>query len=766
MTRPRSMLPGRHVFPALTVAALCACGGGSTRSVVPPTGAAKIPPGQHAASLSLVIAVPPKSASSAANKRRPQFVSPAVRSISVTVASVGKPAGPAVTANVSCTSANCSATVVVLAPIGVQDIFSVVAYDAVNASGHILSSASVVYDVVAGGITTVPVVLDGVVAAIRSVSVTGPHPPTGSSATSTIAVTAVDASGAIVVGTYATAVNVQLFENDPDAVFSLGNATATNGIPLTLLHSSTELGTVSLRGKAGADVTTPDDATLVASPPGQAFVPNKSSLPAAAQIAELTTACPVSSAACVYYPSGDAIIAAAPNDITQWTYQPAGTAQWATPGSLADPDGGKSIWNIATGYVPAAGGAPAGLLLRFDTGTDTFGVVASPALGAGTLLTDIGGTLWAASTGLPNPASSPLNPLPPTYGVFRFATTGNAIGAFIPDPAALAPQSGLSSTLDTAGRLWATEAGLLSPLGVTAFGPAANSALSCTFSSSDQTFTLGSSGGPVSVAGSTVWAAFAAGASSNAGYVVKIPAAFGAGCAAGALSGVPAFLPASANPAVSPDIIESTLVDPAGNLYALEPTVATRISAASGALTNIVDQGAGSASTSLGQMYVAFALDAPNATLYLLDALGGTLDRTSSVNPATGNLPGFVLPPVLGAALSASATFSGISAQLFMQPNGTLWIANASFDGPTAAYSILGSVGTVTDGSTGVQLTAARGGLVRINLSNASFVQSAARNTRSIGQIRALAHARFLRSFRRAAKQRMAPLSHTRTHEP
>ena len=198
--------------------AAAGCGGGGTAAVRPP----QSPSGAKTASVTLTIVIPQGTSS---KQRRPAFLSPAVKSVSVTItgpAPGGSTSGPFVG---NCSSGGfCSQTVD--APIG-QDTFSVSLYDGLNATGKLLSSGSATVTISAAQTNTVTITFNPVVGA----------------ATATLA-------SSVLVGT-ASSIPVALVAADPDGatIASPGNFETASGAPTTLsitLHDTT--GHFSLQG--------------------------------------------------------------------------------------------------------------------------------------------------------------------------------------------------------------------------------------------------------------------------------------------------------------------------------------------------------------------------------------------------------------------------------------------------------------------------------------------------------------------------------------
>ncbi len=667
-----------------------ASGGAALRRV---TVVVKLPSRSNAAAaLRRATAVRPQSA----RRLHPLFIVPQIESITLSVSAPGSPS-TSVTSNVVCapaappaTAPSCTLTATVLAPVQKQDTFTIVAYDGADASGNELSTGSTVYPVSAGQQLQIPVVLNGTVASIVAVTVGNPNPVTGSSASSPVSVTAADADGNVIVGRYGAPITLQLFENDSEGLLSF----VQGGFVQTTapLAASTSTATVYLKAKA--DVTTPDDATLVASLPNAPFVPGTSGTPPLASLAEITTLCPASSPACVFYPSGYQAIATA-------TVSSAGVSTWSqpfvVPGTVADPAPGNSIWSLLGSL---------GEINVFNTATDTFGVAATTAsVPSNTIsaVSDIGGSFWAVTDDVNTGDAD----------VATFSTAGGAPTIYSTAESSFAGQdTAIASSFDAYGKIWALSNG-----GLFAVAPAGGASYLCNFDPTDVNF-QSAAVTALAVAGSTVWIGVS-GASDGNVYVFKVPAQVPAsGCDLTALE----------QPATQFELTEqiaaldvtSIAIDAAGDAYALQLTAVTKITPAGVAL-KLVDTG-----LSAAQSFVGIVLD--GATMYLVDfqtgsgvppyAGTGTLDRASTVTPTASPLTAFMLPSVLDLP-NAPGMPSPLLYQPFFTPDGNLWIGPAPFSNPALPFNLLGSANSEA------------GGLVRIDVAAAQFAAAKIRAGRA-----------------------------------
>lgn len=212
-----------------------------------------------AGTLQLKIAVPQKKASSAT--RATSYVSAGTQSVTVVVTpAAGTPAPPTL---IGCSSGTCSGTVT--APPGTDSV-SVNLYDAPGGTGHLLSTGTSSVYVSAHTTNTINITLNGVVSTLNY---SAPSFTVFQSASSPIAVTAFDAAGGTISGTFANPITVAV--SDSAATISAGT---------TQLNSSSDSLTLSYNGNpdpAGATITfsaagaTPFAPTLVPSNFTQSF---------------------------------------------------------------------------------------------------------------------------------------------------------------------------------------------------------------------------------------------------------------------------------------------------------------------------------------------------------------------------------------------------------------------------------------------------------------------------------------------------------------
>lgn len=690
----------------LAASLLDACG--SSRQALP---SPVLPPAGGGGTLAtsspvtIVIKLPYRKAQPSASRRRPQYVSPSIASVKVSVTATGSPA-TSVTSNVVCNNATppaCTVSATILAPVQKSDTFGVTTYDGPNATGNVLSQGSTVYAVPAGQAVRIPIVLEGTVAAVVAVTVANRNLPTGSAGSTTASITATDADGNVIAGSYQTPITLQLFENDSEGLFSFAQSGPI--LATTTVASSTVPATVYLKAKM--DLTTPDDATVVATLAHAPFVPGTSSSPPLASLGEISTTCPTSSPVCVFYPSGYDILATTipqsgtTGSINHWD------APSVIPGTAQDPGGATSIWNVSSLEI----------INRFDTANRTFVNVSNTSPQAD-LTKDLAGSFWAVTS---------------QNGVdaVHFSTNGATLDTYdLSNVTYTFANETIASSFDSAGQLWGIDGGLFA-LNVTS-----RRVVSCAFEITDTNFAS-----PylttLEAAGANIWLGVSGAADGNT-YVFKVPAQSAAsGCDLTKLE-TPASEFKLAPQAGQLDATHIA-VDTAGDAYVLQYTAVTKITPA-GRLTKLVDTG-----VTFAQGFGAgFALDPAGTTLYLVDTQTGLLDRASTTAASSNPLPSLVLPPVFGIATFAFQNGASAYYQPFFTTDGTLWIGDAPFYNSAVPFSLLGT------GNAGYQGgLAVFGGLARIDLASATFTNRTVAPAHDRGQI-----IRMLRSHRAAQRSR------------
>jgi streptogramin lyase len=235
------------VSSMLALAMLCSGCGGSGGGTVPAKTSAQTP---ATAMVAFKIVLP--TAASNAQRRLPRYVSASTKSAAITVAPGGGGAGAPVIVN--CTSV---CTGQIAAPIG-SDVFTVTLYDALNATGNLLSTGTLTQTIVMNQANSVNVTLDGVVASL-TVGLNPGAVTAGTSAIVAVTVNALDADGNTIVGPggYANASGAPLTINLADS-----DSSGTTHLSQSSLSAPTAGITLSYNG------TTIPNPTITASASG------------------------------------------------------------------------------------------------------------------------------------------------------------------------------------------------------------------------------------------------------------------------------------------------------------------------------------------------------------------------------------------------------------------------------------------------------------------------------------------------------------------
>ncbi len=237
------------------------CSGGGGHSTLPATPNA--PVGQHGVGAAAFTITVPNPVTSA-DTRRPAYISANTKSVSIVVTNGTATPSPAVIANLTPSSPNCTAgaggtscSIVVAADAG-SDAFTITAFDALDGGGNQLSSGSLTATIVAGAAnTTVPLTLGGIVGSI-AVTLADPYAAVGSTGT-TASVVAKDASGATIIGTYDNAIALSAGTGITLGATSIADSTHASGITATYVGNPTAAITItaSADGKTGTATLTP-----------------------------------------------------------------------------------------------------------------------------------------------------------------------------------------------------------------------------------------------------------------------------------------------------------------------------------------------------------------------------------------------------------------------------------------------------------------------------------------------------------------------------
>lgn len=268
------------VAVALAVAALDACGGGSSSStLVPSTPFATATPtagptASPAPSIaqSFTITVPAKTGSS--SLRRPRYISPNTGSVRIAVQSVNgqastiAPTFATIAAGAPGCAVNAAGNLVcaITASAGVGiDVFAISTYASGDTSGTALATTTVAETISATAAAPVPLSLGGVPASIAFSPASLPLVDDGQIHRYTVTLNAVDASGTTIVGAdpYQTAIALQIL-NDPTHALSLSTASVTQ--PGTIVTVTFDGGKSLVQGTVQATATGVAPVTLAAAP--------------------------------------------------------------------------------------------------------------------------------------------------------------------------------------------------------------------------------------------------------------------------------------------------------------------------------------------------------------------------------------------------------------------------------------------------------------------------------------------------------------------
>ena len=255
----------RKILTIVAVMALAGCGGGGASAPVgnpnPQPVQTTVPQSDYVTP-QFLIAIPARSGS--ANSRTPQYVSSATLSIKITLTadSVGItpgtiPGNPATT-NVSPTCGAGGCTVTVNGPPSPPgtDSYTVVTYDATNATGHALNAAQLNSVTIAAGKTTTQTITLGAIPATLTVSGVPAALNAGTQTqTATVSVVAKDGHGdtiptgrtpnVVYVDATGAALNITLTDPDTAAhgscVIDTGTSTCTSGAATSVTFSGPDV---------------------------------------------------------------------------------------------------------------------------------------------------------------------------------------------------------------------------------------------------------------------------------------------------------------------------------------------------------------------------------------------------------------------------------------------------------------------------------------------------------------------------------------------
>ena len=244
----------RAAVAGLCILALSACGGGSQSIMAPATMAASPTPQRTSSALvqPRFTFLPPSSSSSAV--RHPHYITANVASVEITLNSVNGVAPStgaplSVTTNISITSCPCVAYGPDVPPGAAN--FTLAAYDQPNAGGNLIATASPTYTIVAGQANNENVTLNGMPVAL-SLAVPSASAGTPFASPQSVSVTAKDADGNTILGTYAVALAIT--DSDTSGATSIATSGSDNP-PAGQLLSSSDSATIAYSGLAIAPAT-------------------------------------------------------------------------------------------------------------------------------------------------------------------------------------------------------------------------------------------------------------------------------------------------------------------------------------------------------------------------------------------------------------------------------------------------------------------------------------------------------------------------------
>jgi hypothetical protein len=215
------------LIAAASVAACGGGGGGGTSPIITPTSAPTTPTQSNLVTSQFVIVVP---SGTSAGARKPQFVSSA--SLSITITLTNPPAGlspTSVSANISGSSCTVATPCIVNgppSPPGVLDSYQLTTFDAAGGAGNALDSGTVSFTPLTGQANQPPaVIMMGIPFTVTITGVPINFNANTASQTANLTVTVADHSGQTITGTYANGVRITDLDAEP-----------TNGTHLTGTH--------------------------------------------------------------------------------------------------------------------------------------------------------------------------------------------------------------------------------------------------------------------------------------------------------------------------------------------------------------------------------------------------------------------------------------------------------------------------------------------------------------------------------------------------
>ena len=257
----------KAICGVLLAAAVAAACGGHGDSALPRPGSAPQPHASASASASAVFKI--KIPKEKKHGIKPKYVSPSTKSMSI--ASTG---GPTTIANLTPSSPGCvqNTNLVCTVPVAVLPgtvTFTVSSFDQLNATGNLLSTATVTTTIVANQNNQVLITLNGVVASIDLV-LAYPTPPEGTATTIPLTVNAMDADGNIIVGPGGYTGPITLSDSDTSGITTLSTSSVNDpSTQVTVAYTGAMLPSCAATFGASASGVAPSavvDAVLVPAP--------------------------------------------------------------------------------------------------------------------------------------------------------------------------------------------------------------------------------------------------------------------------------------------------------------------------------------------------------------------------------------------------------------------------------------------------------------------------------------------------------------------
>ena len=258
----------RHALVVAAIA-LSSCSHGASGGVLPPASPqstpTSAPAGTSHGSATFTIAVPAKQSTSATSRSHPLYVSPNTGSLSISVIAVNGQSQtiPATVAPIAYGASGCtsdqsqplSCTVAANVPSGNNVTFRVNTYASSNGTGSVLSTATLTKTITANAVNTIPITLGGVVNSVALSPTTIHTVGDGQTHTYPVALEALDASGATIVGgsPFASPISISV-SNDPNGAVLVSQTSVTApGAPFQLRYNGAKhLDDAQIRVSAGS----------------------------------------------------------------------------------------------------------------------------------------------------------------------------------------------------------------------------------------------------------------------------------------------------------------------------------------------------------------------------------------------------------------------------------------------------------------------------------------------------------------------------------